>query len=348
MFSFIERTTLETEVEETDTQYGFTWIHVDNKYRLRTPEKQFKEVSRVVIDVLKEKSSDTPITELIAKTNEQDSEAANVLQKMHEKGFVREGAPIKRIRPPNDIRLWHRALGVALLLCLTGVLWLHALSTLVQPISGNSIRYLLDAVPIAIPLIFCSVVVHEFGHHHTAWKQGLDPSFGISVINGVIPTAVTRTHGGWCLPRNRRMWNTLAGPAYGLIWTFGIFALHYTVVPSQTLVFAGVFCFNLQMYALIPLFHGDGYLLMTDFLEQQNLRTQGIKDLQDRRVTWSATYAALSYGFAIIGLILSLLVGYHIGDGLGVGLTLGIIVAIYVESYFEILNRLRKVFSAIR
>lgn len=340
-----DRLTLETEVEETDTRYGFTWVVMDDKYRIRTPDNQFKEVPKVVVDTLRAKASEMAIEDLIAQTAEQDSGAANVLREMREEGFVREDAPVERVRPPEDIRLWHRALAVALLFCIGAVLWTNALSTLAQPMLDRPYQYLFGALPLAIPTVICSVVVHEFGHYYTAWKQGLDPEFGASVINGVIPAVVTRTHGGWCLPRNRRMWNTLAGPAYGLVWTLGVFALYHTVIPHPGLALAGVLCFNLQMFAIIPLFHGDGYLLMTDFLDEQNIRTRGIEHLRNGRPTWQAAYAALSYGLVIVEFAVSLVLGYVFGDVGGAGIAAALTAAIYVDSWLDVSGRLRAVFS---
>ena len=346
MFSLTRRTSLETEVEETDTHFGFTWVSVDGKYHIRTPDNQFKDVPKVVIDTLKEKAPDTSIDELIAEAAERDSGAANVLREMYEGGFIRDGVPIERVRPPDDIRLWHRAFVVGILYCLAGVLWYDALTTLAQPILDHPFEYLFANGPLAIPLILCAVVVHEFGHYHTASKQGLDPSFGASVINGVVPAVVTRTHGGWCLPRNRRMWNTLAGPAYGLVCTLGVFALYHTVLAHPSLAIAGIICFNLQIFAIVPLFHGDGYLLMTDYLDEQNLRTRGLEDVRDRRVSWPAAYAVLSYGVVILEFAVSLVIGYLFGDFRGVLVVLLITIAIYVESWLGVVDRLRIVLSS--
>lgn len=345
MFSPSDRTPLETEIEKADTRYGFTWVSIDGKYRIQTPDKQFKEVPKVVIDTLREKASDTSIDELIDETAEQDSGAAKVLREMYEEGFIREGVPVERVRPPDDIRLWHRALGVGLLMGLAGILWFDALRTLAQPILDHPFEYLLYNAPPAIPLILGSAVVHEFGHYYTAWKQGLDPSFGASVINGVIPAVVTRTHGGWSLPRNRRMWNTLAGPAYGLVWTLGVFALYHTVLAHPALAIAGVICFNLQFIAIVPIFHGDGYLLMTDCLGEQNLRTRGLEDLRNGRPSWPAAYAALSYGVVILQYGVSLVLGYLVGDVRGVGIVLSITLAIYAESRLGVVNHLRTALS---
>lgn len=343
MLPLTERTTLETEVEKTDTRYGFTWVRTDGKYRIRSPDDEFKQVPKVVVDTLEEKAADTSIEELIAETDERDSAAAGVLREMHENDFIREEASIERVRPPDDIRLWHRALGVAVLLCLTGVLWVETASRLAQPLLDHPIDYLLGTVPVLIPLVICSVAVHEFGHYVTAREQGLNPSFGVSVINGVIPAFVTRTHGGWSLPRNRRMWNTLAGPAYGLGWTLGVFALYYTLLPYPGVAVAGLLCFNVQFAALNPLFHGDGYLLLMDLLDERNIRTRGITDLKQRRPTWRAAYAAGSYGFVIVGFLVNLAIGYVLGDFTGSAVVLCVTIAIYAESRLNVVNRLRAV-----
>lgn len=345
MLPFTERTTLETEVEKTDTRYGFTWVCTNGKYRIRSPDDQFKQVPKVVIDTMKERATDTSIDELIAETAEQDSGAADVLREMDEKDFIREDASVERVRPPDDIRLWHRALGVGVLLCLTGALWIETISRLAGPFLDHPIRYLLDSIPVLIPVVICSVVVHELGHYYAASKQGLDPSFGVSVVNGVVPAVVTRTHGGWSLPRNRRMWNTLAGPAFGLFWTLCVFTLYYTLWPHPGIAVAGFLCFNLQFAALNPLIHGDGYLLMTDLLDERNVRTRGITDLKERRPTWQAAYAAISYGFAIVGFVVNLAVGYLVGDFLGSVTVLCAIVCIYAESHFGVAGRLRAALS---
>jgi hypothetical protein len=345
MFSLTERTPLETEVEETDTRFGFTWVCVDGKYRIRSPDDQFKEVPKVVVDTLRQQASETPIRELIDETSEQDAEAADVLREMYEGDFIREGAPVERVVSPDDIRLWHRVLAVAILLGVNGVLWVTTLSRLAPPFLDRPFGYLLDAVPLLIPLIPLSVVVHELGHYYTARKQGLDPSFGASVINGVVPAVVTKTHGGWSLPRNRRMWNTLAGPAYGLVWTLVVFGVYYALFPHPGVAVAGILCFNLQFMALNPLFHGDGYLLLTDFLDEQNVRTRGIRHLKQRRPTWLAAYAAASYGFVVVGLLVDLVLGYLVGKWAGSAVVLAASGAIYADSRYDVLDRLRATVS---
>lgn len=336
---------LETEVEKTDTRFGFTWVCADGKYRIRSPDDKFKQVPKVVIDTMKEKCADTSIDELIAETDQQDSGAAAVLREMDEKNFIREGAAVERLRPPDDIRIWHRALAVVVLLCLAAAVWVETASRLAGPFLDHPIRYLIDSMPVLIPLVICSAVIHELGHYYAAWKQGLDPSFGVSVINGVVPAVVTRTHGGWSLPRNRRMWNTLAGPLFGLVWTLAVFALYYTLVPHPGVAVAGLLCFNFQFAAINPLFHGDGYLLLTDLLDERNVRTRGITDLKELRPTWQAAYAAASYGFAIFGFVVNLAVGYLVGDYLGSIIVLCVLVAIYTESYFGVVGSLRTVLS---
>ncbi|WP_135825141.1 M50 family metallopeptidase [Halorussus ruber] len=345
MFSLTDRIRLETEVEETDTQFGFTWLHVDGEYRIRSPDDEFKQVPKVIVDTLREQATSVSVEELIAETETQDADAADTLREMYEGGFIRDDAPVERVRSPEDIRIWHRALGVGVLLCVTGALWVETLSRLARPFVDSPFQYLLEAIPVLIPVVLCSVVVHELGHYYTARKQGLDPSFGVSVINGVIPAVVTKTHGGWSLPRNRRMWNTLAGPAYGLVWTLGLFLVYYTLAPHPGVAVAGLLCFNLQFMALNPLFHGDGYLLMTDLLGEQNVRTRGIRHLKQRRPTWLAAYAAASYGFVVVGFLVDAAIGYVVGKWAGSAFVLALSGSLYLESHYGAVGRLRGLLS---
>lgn len=347
MISPFGRLAFDTELEETDTEFGFIWIHVDGNYLLCTPDDQFKSVPEVVIDTLRAKSTEQPVEELIDEAVEKDAGAAETIREMYERGFLREGAPVERVHPPEDISLWPRVVGVGVLLCLTGVLWVDVLSALAGPIIENPLSYLLGPAIFAIPLILGAVAVHEFGHYYASWRQGVDPSFGASVINGVIPAVVTRTHGGWQLPRNRRMWNTLAGPTCGLVWTLGVFALYYTVLSHPGVAIAGIICFNLQFASLLPIYHGDGYLLMTDFLDEQNLRTRGLADLERRRPTWAAAYAALSYGVVIVAFFVNLVIGYLVGDVLGAAIVLCLTITIYLESRLGMFARLRNTLASL-
>lgn len=340
-----ERTTIERTVEQTGTEYGFTWLAIEGKYFLRTADDQFKKVPEAVVDTLNDRATDTSIEELVAETSRSDPDAGCILQEMLEDGFVREGTPIERLHPPDDVRLWPRAVLVALLLCVGCVLWLHTMAALAGPVLENPLQSILGTAYLSIPLIVGSVVVHECGHYHAASRQGLDPSFGVSVVNGVIPAVVTRTHGGWALPRNRRMLNTLAGPAYGLVWTLLVFALYYTVGHTG-LGIAGIVAFNFQFVALVPLFHGDGYLLLTDLFDEQNFRTRGIDDLRNGRPTWAAAYVAVSYGVFIGQFLLNLVVGYLVGDALGAGVVLVVVVAIYGESRLGVVERTREAVHA--
>lgn len=345
MLPLTDRITLETDVEESDTRFGFTWLRVDDEYRIRSPDNEFKQVREVIVDTLKERATDTPIEELLAEVDEHDAEAAGRLREMYEGDFIRDDAPVERVQPPEDIRLWHRALAVGVLLCATGALWVVTLSRLAQPFVDHPFRYLFEAIPVLIPVVLCSVVIHELGHYYVAWKQGLSPSFGTAVVNGVLPAIVTKTHGGWALPRNRRMWNTLAGPAFGLVWTLLVLLGYYTLVPHPGVAVAGVLCFNIQFMALNPLVHGDGYLIMTDLLGEQNVRTRGIAHLKQGRPTWLAAYAAASYGFVVVGLLVDAVLGYIVGEWAGSVFILGMSGAIYAESRYGFVGRLRTVIS---
>lgn len=348
MLSPSERVSPEAEPVNEDARFGFTWVPVDDKCLLRTPDDRFKEVPEVVVDTLRERSADTDIDELIAETAEMDAGAADVIRGMRADGFIREDAPVRRVRPPDDVRLWPRAVGVGLLVLLAGTLAAATLSGVAGPFLENPFGFLLGTAHVSTPLILGAVLVHEYGHYHAAAKQGLDPSLGTTVANGVVPAVVTRTHGGWALPRNRRMWNALAGPAFGLAWTLGVFGLYYAIWPHPGVAVAGMASFNVQFVALLPLFHGDGYLLLTDLLGEQNLRTRGKADVRDLRPTWPATYAVLSYGLVIATYSLNLVVGYLLAGLAGAVVVLCLAVGLYAGARTGAIERFLSTFSPFR
>jgi hypothetical protein len=49
------------------------------------------------------------------------------------------------------------------------------------------------------------------------------------------------------------------------------------------------------VFALNPLFHGDGYWIAADLLGAENVRTRGMEALRRREPTWPAVYVVVSY-----------------------------------------------------
>jgi len=331
---------LEPTVEETDTQFGFTWVDGDDEYFIRNPDDQFKRVSKTVIETLKRKASDTTVEELLAEVASERPEAAETIREFRDRDFIRMDAPVKRIDSPPDIAFWPRALGVGVLVVSLAALAYDTLMAAGLPESGAAHQYVW-AVPLVVPLLLISTGIHEFGHYRVARIQGLDPSFGISVKNGVVPAAVTRTHGGWALPCNRRRWITLAGPAYGLIWTAVLFGLARLFPGQKWLGLAAVACFITQLTPLFPLFHGDGYLLLVDTFDEANLKRRGKQSLRRGRFDGPALYVAVSYAFYIGLFALELFIALSVGAVSLKKVVVGVVIVLHIISKSDLPSRLR-------
>lgn len=314
-----------TEVEQTGTKFGFTWTKVEGQYRLRSPENDFTDVPETVVETLRAHAEETPIEDLIAEISAQRSSAGRQLREMYEDGFIRDAAPIERIDPPADVPLWPQFLVTGFLALLVGVAWVRTYRGLDQDLLTGALPPL-DVLVVALPIVATSLAVHEYGHYWVAKRQGLDPSFGLSVINLVFPVLVTRTDGGWMLPRNRRIMITLAGPAVGLVFTGLVFGTHYAIVAHVGVAYGALTSYTLQLAALFPLFHGDGYLLLTDLLGRDNLRSHGITDLKARELTAASAYVVVSYGFVIVMLPVNVLIAFVVGDFQGAAFATGLLI----------------------
>jgi hypothetical protein len=108
------------------------------------------------------------------------------------------------------------------------------------------------------------------------------------------------TNGAWLLPTNLRRWISLAGPLVELAACLPVVAVRYAGIsnsPILALVVVGVT--SQIVFALNPLYHGDGYWLLVDTFGLDGLKSRGIEDFRGGRPTRAAAYAALSYGFAL-------------------------------------------------
>jgi len=312
--------TLTKTVEETDTQFGFIWGTIEDEYFLRTPDRQYKGVSRHVVETLRDEAPETPIDELIAQVEEQRSAAADILREMHEEGYIREDAPIERMVPPDDIELWPRLLASALLVLVVGAVWAYTITLLPGPAFDDPLGYAVEAAVMTAVVLAIALVVHEQGHYHTAARQGVEGTVSVSVVNGIVPAVITRTNDSWALPRNRRIWISLAGPMYGVAWTLAVFGIYYTVWPHPAVAIAGLLCFGNQLAPLFPIYHGDGYFIVSDVLGERNIRTRGLEHLKSARLSWSAAYVAVSYGLIIGLFVANLLIAFFVADWWGVAI----------------------------
>lgn len=294
----------ETEIERAE--YGFTWFEVDDEYYLKTPEGDYRQVNRQVVDLLQTFArGDLTREQLLAQVEggesviaeESTTSAEEVLAFIDEyidQGVIREDAPVVRLHPPDDISLWPRVLLLVVSLSVVSAVVVDNLSVL----HSEFVEQLKIWKVVAIMLAgYCYLFVHELGHY-VASSRHFESSIRVDFVNGIIPAAVTDTTGAWMLPRNRRIWINLAGPFLELAAVLPVLALHYTSVRSPFFVMIAVVVLSHTLFSLNPLIHGDGFWIVCDYFGLSDVRTRGVDDLRSRRPSWRAAYVVASYGFA--------------------------------------------------
>lgn len=279
-------------VDVEDAAYGFAWADADGDRYLRNDAGELRRVSDDAFDLLRALATGDVEREALPET------ASGIVDDLVAAGFVEPNAPVVELHPPVDIRLWPRLLAFFALYAAAIPAGLHAFDT-IQPFSQ-----LLDpvVVPSILVLAAVSVAVHEAGHHYAA-RPYLDPDVRFGRLNGVVPAVITDTTGAWLLPRNRRLWITLAGPFAHLAFTWVLIAATYTVAPASLPLHFIVLGNLVQVFSSMnPLIHGDGYLIAVDALGAEELKTRGLDDLRAREPTLAAGYVVLSYGYGVLSI----------------------------------------------
>ncbi|MDS0260360.1 hypothetical protein NDI56_13230 [Haloarcula sp. S1CR25-12] len=303
---------MEREVEHDDTAYGFVWGTVDGTYFLREPDGGFRTVNRAVVDLLtavargsvplpklrEQADGGTVVVETAGTTAE---EALALVESYIESGVFREGDPVVRLVPPAGVRLWPR---VGLFVCLVAVVAVGVAHVLPSLSSAFLAGLTVVDVVAAVGLAAAYVAVHELGHYAVS-AHHFDPSIRVDLVNGVLPAVVTDTTGAWMLPRSRRVWVNLAGPLLELVAALPLVALAFLDPGSRLVTLVLLTVAGHVVFALNPLIHGDGYWIVCDWLGLENVRTDGIEDLRNRRLSWRAAYVTVSYAFGV-GLLVNL------------------------------------------
>ncbi len=286
---------MNTEIERRDPELGYTWGRADGDYFLRNPDGDLRGVSVNAMKLL-EDMADGDVTRA-----DLDGGALKLFESLESDGFVGPDRPVVRVETPDDVRFWPRLfLFVALLGAIT---YVHAS----RVPSLEEVRAALTPLGISalMALTVVGIAVHETGHYLES-RRYFQPSVRIGTINGVIPAVITNTDGAWMLPRNRRRWISLAGPFAELLWLVGIVVVYYALFPSSTVLNLLVLgTISSIVLSLNPLVHGDGYWLLVDTFGVMNLKSRGIEDLSDRRLSFAATYAVASYSFGVVAMVLS-------------------------------------------
>lgn len=295
--------TMRRTVDVPDADVGFAWAESEGDRYLRNDDGDLRRVSGDAFDLLMGLARGEIERAALPET------ASGIVDDLEANGFLCADDPVVQLHPPADIRLWPR-LGafVALYLALVPV-GVRAFQSILP--FGQLLEPVLIAQILALSVV--SIAVHEAGHHVAA-RPFLDPDIRFGRLNGVLPAVITDTTGAWLLPKNRRLWITLAGPFAHLAFT-GVLAAVLSLVAPDSLALAFIVVGNLvQIFSSMnPLIHGDGYLLATDALGFEEPKTRGIEDLRAGNVTMAAGYVVLSYGFGAVSVLwFAVLAGYFL------------------------------------
>lgn len=286
---------METEVETTDTPVGYTWGKSDDNYYLKSPSGGLRRLSEDGWKLLR------ALADREVSMDDLEGTPRKIVEELEAEGYLRPGDPIVELRQPDPIRLWPRlVLFVTLVAVGVAVAWAE-FPTMLGP---SELLASSQVVPL-VGLVLATIVIHE-GGHYLASKPYFDPSVRLGVVNGVVPAVITETTEAWILPKNHRLWITLAGPFVQIVWTLLVAGVHYFLLPESGVLSTFLVIMVVEtVFILNPLIHGDGYLLLIDAFEVVDLRTAGVEHLRNRNLTLPAVYVVLSYGFGV-GLALTM------------------------------------------
>ena len=294
---------MRSETERTDTVYGFTWCLTDGQHYVRAADGSIRAVNEQTVELLRLFAAGDLTRESLCRQRDGgpavldeasavDPETViDLFDRYREDGFLRKGDPVVRLHPPAEVRLWPRLLATLLpVTVLVAATVVRAPSFQALVADPPSLWFVVALFPATLPF----VAVHELGHYATASRQ-FDSSIRIDTVNGIVPAFVTDTTGAWLLPRNRRIWINLAGPFAEAVAALPVAAAAAAGVGgTATLLVLGTVLVDI-VFALNPLFHGDGYWIASDLLGVENVRSRGLDAVRRRELTWPAVYVVASY-----------------------------------------------------
>lgn len=322
----------ETVHPESDT--GFTFIRGDKFAVLKHPDGGVKKVpERFVDDLARVGSSSAEVAEFPADFRE-------TVDQLREEGYIYRGPVTELYRPEFSVV---PRLALAAVLFTPYVLVAGAeVDRLIAVLSSTSERPPLWLFLYGPLVMLPTVVAHEWGHYREAGKH-VPVSFGIGTINGLIPAFKTYTTETWLLSPAHRMWVNLAGVTYQSVATMPVVALYYldTAPPlpgfEETLPWLlVVYIFGAVTFTLNPIYHGDGYLIMTDLLGEYNIRKKARRAYRERTLNMYAVYGFVSYGlvnvYKLLSSLLTLLVWGWVVGGVLIGINLVFVAAEFTGS----------------
>lgn len=315
---------MDIETTDEESKFGFVWgdngqftyLVNRNERVLRIPETDIRDIELLAAGEL--------------DPDDLSEELREKIDSLAKEGYFHEGE-IMELSRPDDIGLLGRGF-ISLSIVAVSFFFLVSLSVDIfgAAMSGNppSIGLLALGTAAMIPLL----LIHEWGHYAVA-RRHIATSIGLGSINGIVPVAITDTTQSWILSRNRRIWINMAGSVAQFAATIPIVGLHYAGVAPEFTRVAIALSSSMIVFSLNPLFHGDGYLIAMDLLNETNIRSQANQDLADLELTPYSVYGVLSYGYALFSVLAMIVVAWLFYGVVGVG---GSIAFLVVFKYADV------------
>lgn len=318
----------------TRSETAFTFVRGTNFSILKNPDGGVKKVpERFIDDLLKISTGEATVSDY-------PDDFEQTVSQLREDGYIYEG-PVVELEQPS-FRLAPYVLLCALLFA--PYVWITVTNfDLIRAVFGSLSTHPPVWIFLYGPLVMLpTVAVHELGHYRESAKH-TPVSFGLGTINGFIPAFKTYTTETWLLRPRHRMWINIAGVTYQSAAALPLVGMYYFDVYPPLPQFEAVLPWLLMGYVvgtftfvLNPIYHGDGYLVMTDVLGEYNIRKKAKQAYRDRTVNLYALYGLLSYGlvnvYFLINSVLTVVVwGFLIG-GILIGINLLFIVIEFSDS----------------
>jgi hypothetical protein len=308
---------LERETLVASSETGVTFVRGDDFAILKHPDGGVKKIPEQFVDDL------VRVSRGAARVDEFPPDFGATVEQLRSEGYIYRGPTVEIHRPAFSV-LPYACLTLLSLVpyVLVAILEFDVLVTVVgSPTEQPPLWVLLYGPVVMLP----TVAIHEWGHFREAGRY-VPVSFGLGTINGLVPAFKTYTTETWLLSRQHRMWVNLSGITYQSIALLPLAGVYYLDVglplpgfeASVPWLLIG-YIVGTVTFVLNPVYHGDGYLVMTDLLGEHNIRKKAKRAYKERTVNLYAVYGFLSYGlvnvYMVVSSVITLLVwGWVVGS----------------------------------
>lgn len=129
-------------------------------------------------------------------------------------------------------------------------------------------------------LVYNSMFVHELGHATAAYKYDVEVGkIGVGIYLAYFVFFIDMTN-IWKLDRNKRIENDLSGMYFQLITIIPI-SIIYMITNNISLLYGVIIIFFISSMNLIPFLRMDGYWLLSDYLNIQNVQIKAFPSIKN-------------------------------------------------------------------